>query len=148
MTDLDLPPPPDVAGISLNGLGTYTIARQQNADLCRSTGTAPAEDGTAHPAYAYIATQLGMGMSVDDLCRACAFDVADGPMIVGSTMTFAAALKVDVPYSVGGEIIGLTRKRSRTLGVMDLLDYRLRLHEGNAVAVEIANTWVLPRKGL
>jgi len=50
---------------------------------------------------------------------------------------------------VSGEILGLTRKRSRKLGVMDVLEYRLRLHapDGGAIA-ETTNVWVLPRPAL
>jgi hypothetical protein len=58
-------------------------------------------------------------------------------------------MKVDTPYTVQGEITGLVRKRSRKLGVMDVLDYRLRLIDPDGERVlETANVWVLPRKEL
>ena len=41
------------------------------------------------------------------------------------------------------------RKRSRKLGVMDVLTYRLRLAgPDGAIALETDNTWVLPRREL
>ena len=41
------------------------------------------------------------------------------------------------------------RKRSRKLGVMDVLTYRLRLVDADAtVVLETDNVWVLPRKEL
>jgi hypothetical protein len=49
----DLPPPPAVAGTSLDGTEPYVITAEQNAALCRSTGVQPATDGTAHPIYYY-----------------------------------------------------------------------------------------------
>jgi hypothetical protein len=145
----DLPPAPEVAGISLDGSEPYTISAEQNAALCRSTGVAPAADGSAHPIYYYIATQVAMGKTVAGLCAACDFDVEDGPMMGSSGVRFAGTLRVDVPYRVSGEILGLTRKRSRKLGVMDVLEYRLRLHapDGGAIA-ETTNVWVLPRPAL
>lgn len=140
------PPLPDVQGISLDGSGAYVITADENAALCRSTGIDPAADGTAHPIYYFIATQLGMGKSVAELCAAFDFDVADGPMIAGSSVRFHAALRVDTPYRVEGEITGVTRKQSRKLGTMDIGDYRLRLFDGGMLAAEVSNSWIFPRK--
>ena len=145
----DLPPPPNVAGIRLDGTENYVISTEDNAALCRSTGIAPAGDGTAHPIYYYVATQVAMGKTVAGLCAACHFDVDDGPMMGSSEVRFSTPLRTGLPYTVSGEILSLERKRSRKLGVMDVLTYRLRLHEpdGNA-ALETDNVWVLPRRNL
>ena len=70
----DLPPPVAVAGLSLDSHRLYTITAAQNAELCRSTGGEPAVDGSAHPAYYYVATQVAMGMTVAGLCAACDCD--------------------------------------------------------------------------
>ena len=49
-------------------------------------------------------------------------------------------------YDIRGEIVSLTRKNSRKLGVMDLLEYQLHLHASDGVKVlSTTNTWVLPR---
>lgn len=145
----DLPPAPDVAGTSLDGTETYVITTDQNAALCRSTGVGPAADGSAHPIYYYIATQVAMGKTVAGVCETCDFDIADGPMMGSSGVVFSRTLKVDTPYTVRGEITDLVRKRSRKLGVMDVLDYRLRLIDpAGAQVLETANVWVLPRKEL
>lgn len=148
MSDLDtLPPAPDAAGISLDGTTFFTISAEENAALCRSTGIEPASDGTAHPIYYYVATQVAMGKTVAGVCAACAFDVDDGPMMGSSGVRFDAPLMVGTSYKVTGEILSLIRKRSRKLGVMDVLTYRLRLHllDGTQV-LETDNVWVLPRK--
>lgn len=148
MTD-DLPPPPQVAGTSLVGSGTIAISAADNAALCRSTGVAPAPDGSAHPIWFFVATQVGMGKTVAGLCAACYFDVADGPMMTGSRVTFSVPIRVDTPYRVEGEIKGLVRKRSRTLGVMDIMEYELRLVGADDDAVLVTtNSWALPRREL
>ena len=148
MADLaELPPAPDVAGTSLDGTEPYIITAEENAALCRSTGVEPAADGSAHPVYYYVATQVAMGKTVAGVCETCRFDVEDGPMMGSSGVSFQARLKVDHPYRVTGEILSLVRKRSRKLGVMDVLDYRLRLHDqAGATVLETTNVWVLPRK--
>jgi hypothetical protein len=137
---------PDVAGLSLDGSETVVIGAAENRALCETMGITPDVDGRAHPSFYYIATQVGMGMSVAELCAACAFDVADGPMMATSGARFVRPMMTGEPYRVRGNIVSLVRKQSRRLGVMDLLDYRLRLETlaGECVA-ETHNVWVLPR---
>jgi len=67
-----------------------------------------------------------------------------------SGVHFLAPIMVDQPYMVDGEILSLVRKRSRKLGVMDVLTYRLRLRPaaGDTAILESDNIWVLPRKEL
>jgi hypothetical protein len=145
----ELPPAPSAAGFSLSGSDPYVITADENRAVCATLGTAAASDGTAHPVYFFIATQVGMGKTVSELCAACEFDVDDGPMIASSHVVFSRALVTDVPYWVTGEIKSLTRKRSRTLGVMDLLEYVLRLTPSDGARVlETTNVWVLPRRNL
>lgn len=145
----DLPPPPDVSGVSLSGDSTLEISAEENAVLCRSTGVEPAADGSAHPIYFYIATQLGMGKTVAGLCAACDFDLADGPMMGGSRVLFSTPIMTGTPYRVEGEIKGLTRKRSRKMGVMDIMEYELRLMSADgATVVAVTSTWALPRREL
>ena len=145
----ELPPPPDVTGTRLDGTDIFTISAAENAALCRSTGVEPALDGSAHPIYYYIATQVAMGQTVAGLCAVCEFDVEEGPMMGSSGVRFSTQLRTGGSYKVSGEILSLVRKRSRKLGVMDVLTYRLRLHEQDGSTVlETDNVWVLPRKEL
>lgn len=144
--ETDLPPPPDVAGSCLDGSEAYVIGAGENAALCRSTGIEPATDGSAHPVWYYVATQVAMGMTVPGLCELCDFAIEDGPMMGSSEVRFAEPLMTGIPYRVSGEVLSLVRKRSRKLGVMDVLTYRLRLHRPDGQAsLETDNVWVLPR---
>jgi hypothetical protein len=146
---MSLPPPPDVAGTTLDGSAPYVISAEENRALCATTNVAPDPGGLAHPVYYYIATQVGMGRSVAELCAVCEFDVADGPMMGNTKVEFSRPLVTGQPYHVRGEIVSLVRKPSRKLGAMDVLEYRLRLvtPEGELVLVA-TNTWVLPRPNL
>lgn len=47
----DLPPPPDVAGVSLAGSEPYVISRAENDALSESVGVRAAADGSAHPIF-------------------------------------------------------------------------------------------------
>lgn len=141
----DMGEAPDVAGRRLDGAG-FTIGAEVDAALRRSLGDTAALDGAAHAVWVYIATQRGMGLSVAELCAACDFDVADGPMLASSQLTLPGVLRVDTFYEVQGEIQSLVRKDSKKLGAMDLLTYELRLIEPGSAPVAVArNVWVLPR---
>jgi hypothetical protein len=146
---MELPPPPDVAGTSLSGSEPYTISSEENRALCESVNTQPAEDGSAHPIYYYIATQVGMGQTVAGLCEICDFDVEVGPMMASSQVDFQQPLKTGQPYLVEGEIVDIVRKKSRKLGVMDIVTYELRLTLPDKTPVlSTTNAWVLPRREL
>ena len=136
--------PPDVAGYFLSGR-TYTISAAENARLCATVGMAPARDGTAHPIYFYVATQVGMGETVAGLCAVCNFDVRDGPLLGGCSVQFDEPLMVDTEYAVTGEIVSLIRKPSKKLGIIDLLEYRLALSRSGRKVLAATNNWILPR---
>lgn len=146
---MEFPPPPDVAGTSLAGSEPYVISAQENRELCATVNTTPAADGSAHPIYYYIATQVGMGQTVAGLCQVCDFDVEVGPMMAGSSVNFKQPLMTDQPYQVGGQILSINRKPSRKLGVMDLMVYELTLSLPDGTPVlSTTNSWVLPRREL
>jgi len=145
---MDAAPVPDVAGKLLPG-GEYRIAAEENRRLCAALYTTASTDGTAHPIYAYIATQSGMGLTVDGLLALCEFDAADGPMLGSSNTRYLQPIRTDETYRIDGQILGLTRKNSKKLGIMDILEYRLAMNASNGERVlEVTNTWILPRRQL
>ncbi len=145
----DIGSPPDIAGLSLDGAAAIVISADENRMLCEGMGVAPASDGQAHPSYYYTATQIGMRLTVRELCAHCDFDVENAPMMATSEARYLAPLMTETPYRVRGQVDSLIRKRSRKLGAMDLLEYRLSLIDSNgATVLETFNTWVLPRPEL
>ena len=138
----------EVARRALPG-GEYRITGEENATLCRAVGSEPDPRGVAHPIFYYVATQIGMGISVGDLLALCDCDVADGTLMAGSSVRFAGELRVDEDYIVSGEIVSLIRKSSRTFGAVDLLSFELCLTDrGGAQVLECTNQWLLPRRGV
>lgn len=142
------PEPQHAVGIKLDGASAYTIDADQNRALCRSAGVEPDPFGKAHPIYFYIATQVGMRLTIEELCRICDFDIVNGPMLGGTRVSFSSALMIGEPYRVEGEISSITRKSSRKLGLMDIVQYELRLMRQNGErAAAVTNTLILPRAG-
>ena len=100
----------------------------------------------AHPLWAFIATQRGIGLSVAELCALADFDVADGPMMAAWRVAFNGQLQTEVRYRVTGEVTSLVRKRGKS-GDFDLMTFVERLiGEDSFVVAETTSTFVFPRK--
>jgi hypothetical protein len=125
--------------------GSFTITESEQRRLADSLGSP--SDGGAHPVWAYIATQRGIGISVADLCALADFDVNDGPMLGSVEMTYARPLEVGVEYRVTGEVVAIERKHGRKAGTFDVMTFRERLigPDGDEVATS-TNTFILPRR--
>lgn len=126
--------------------GTFTISPEDAQRVIEVVGGDPPRGGEAHPLWAYVAPQRGIGISVGDICRLAEFDIADGPMLGSSHLEYHAPIEVDVPYRVTGEVLGIERKHGRS-GTFDVLEFReeLRSQDGRTVAAS-TSTYILPRK--
>jgi hypothetical protein len=126
--------------------GSFTISASENADLAGVLeGPVPAGEA-AHPLWAYIATQRGIDIGITELCALADFDVADGPMLGSTKLTYGEPLQVGVEYAVQGEVVDIVRKEGRS-GTFDILTFRERLldPEGEEAA-SATNTFILPRR--
>jgi len=148
--------PPAVVLMSVPGLehlpgtelpaGTFTITAEEDARVLEVVGGEPAPDGTAHPLWAYIAPQRGIGISVADICALAEFDVNDGPMLGSSELELHSGIRLDEPYTVTGRVLSIDRKQGGS-GTFDLMRSARTWSTagGNVVAVS-TSTYVLPRK--
>jgi hypothetical protein len=138
--------PPEVAGTSFPG-GSYAIDPEQNATVCRLLGTTPATDGSAHPMFAYVATRVGCGFGVDEICAVADAKTEDGPMVGSLDLELHEPLRVAETYAVDGEFTSIERKEGRRAGIFDLLQFELRLTAPDGTrAVTATQSWVLPRR--
>jgi hypothetical protein len=143
-------PPTDYAHLAGTSLpeGSFTITAAENARVAELAGDVPAGDGSAHPSYSYIATQRGIGMSVEALLSLVDFRIADGPMLGSCGVSFTTPLRVGVAYRVTGEIVQVDRKHGRS-GTFDVLRFRERLiAPRGAEAAAVTNVFILPRREL
>jgi hypothetical protein len=126
--------------------GTFTITEVDERRVLDVIGGAPTADGAAHPLWAYIAAQRGIGISVADICGLAAFNVNDGPMLGSSHLEYHGPIRIGVPYRVTGEVLGIERKHG-TIGVFDLLEFRedLLAEDGSLVASS-TSIYILPRR--
>jgi hypothetical protein len=125
--------------------GMFTITAEEDARLAQALESPPGAR-SPHPAWAYIATQRGIGISVADLCALADFDVAEGPMLGSVDIDLDGALELDVPYTVTGEIVDLVRKEGKS-GTFDILTFREHLSTPDGVRVaSTTNAFILPRR--
>ncbi|HVW33217.1 MAG TPA: hypothetical protein VHL53_11810 [Acidimicrobiia bacterium] len=125
--------------------GEFTIDAAENERLCRLVGADPSSDGSAHPLYAFIAAQRGMGVTVGEFLLLLGTPPEDGPMLASCRLEYAAPLLVDRPYRVQGGIIDLVRKEGARMGPFDLVTFELEVLDGADVVTRCRNAFVLPR---
>jgi hypothetical protein len=126
--------------------GTFLIAPEDEALVQEVVGGEAGIDAGAHPLWAYIAPQRGIGTSVAEICRLADFDVNDGPMLGSSHLEYHGQLQLGVTYRVTGEVIGIERKQGR-IGTFDVLEFREDLLDGDdALIASSTSTYILPRR--
>jgi hypothetical protein len=126
--------------------GTFTITDEDERRVLEVVGGEPTDGRAAHPLWAYIAPQRGIGISVADICKLADFDVNDGPMLGSSHLEYHGQIEVGVPYRVTGEVLGIERKQG-SIGTFDILEFRedLLAENGERVASS-TSTYILPRR--
>lgn len=140
--------PAELAGLPGTVLpeGRYVISPEENRLVAEIAGARACDYGIAHPLWAFIACQRGIGISIADLCALADFDVADGPMMGGWEVQYYEDLRTDYVYDVTGEVTGLVRKTGRS-GTFDLLTFEIDLRNGDeTIVASTTTTFVLPRR--
>jgi hypothetical protein len=126
--------------------GTFTITDEDEQRVIEVVGGESPPGDEAHPLWAYIAPQRGIGTSVEEICRLADFDVNDGPMLGSSHLEYHAPIRVGAPYRVTGEVLSIERKQG-SIGTFDILEFREHLvTPGGEPVATSTSTYILPRK--
>jgi hypothetical protein len=106
--------------------------------------------GSAHPLIVYMATQAGLGLSLEELFTLFLGRSEDGPMLGEWGMECHAPVHVGTSYEVSGAVTEVQRKTGRKTGVFDIIKFELRLREsaepGRLVAIT-RSSFIFPRRG-
>jgi acyl dehydratase len=126
--------------------GSFVITAADQARMLEVVGGEAPADGIAHPLWAYIAPQRGIGTSVAEICGLADFDVNDGPMLGSSHLEYHAPIRIGVTYKVTGSVLDITRKTG-SIGTFDILAFREDLIAGDGTPVATStSTYILPRR--
>ncbi len=142
-------PIPDIESLaaSLRGRqlpgGKYRIA----PDQCRAVDAMCAGTGSVtHPVFACVAALRGLGISIDELCRLCDYELARAPMLGECQLELRRPLQAEIDYTTSVVIEDLVRSTSRAVGMLDRLRFTVALRDsepGDAALVKL--TWLFPR---
>ncbi len=103
-------------------------------------------DDLAHPMFCYYAAMGGMGLSIAEMFALANSSASEGPMFGECDMEVFEPLRVGVRYEVRGEITDVRRKQGASIGVFDLITFRLEvMTPDGAVAGACTNSFVFPR---
>ena len=147
-----VPPDPDrILALTVPD-GHYTVTARRHADLLRHIHAPEAfttsDGGPAHPIFAHLATNRGMGWDFPELLEHVGATPEDGVVFGGGTFTFAELLTVGEPYTVRARMHDVRRKSGRRIGAFDAITLALDVvAPDGAVPVRTTETYVVPRPG-
>jgi acyl dehydratase len=135
----------DLPGTPLTD-GIFEITPEDEERVLQVVGGERLPDGTAHPLWAYIAPQRGIGTSVAEICALADFDVNDGPMLGSSHLQYHGPIKIGVTYRVTGSVLDITRKTG-SIGTFDIMSFREDLiDDDDQLVATSTSTYILPRR--
>jgi hypothetical protein len=126
--------------------GTFTIEPWENILLCDVMGIAPLPDSIAHPAYLFHATLAGAGVRVADIFKLCQAESDEAVRAGEYHWVLHRPLRVGTTYRMSGGFTGVERKHGRRGGLMDVVSFRIDVHdEDGARVAETTSSWIFLR---
>jgi len=127
--------------------GTFTIEHWENTLFTEVMQSDPLPDGLAHPAYLFHAPLAGLGLGYGDIFTLCHAESAEAIRAGEYQWEVIRPLRVGETYRMSGEITGVERKTGRRAGTMDLVSFRIDMHEAASGlhAASVVNTWIFLR---
>ncbi|MFM7066485.1 MAG: hypothetical protein ACKO0U_06615 [Gammaproteobacteria bacterium] len=103
-------------------------------------------DRVPSPVFALVAALRGLGITLDEMCRLCEFELSAGPMLGECTLRVDEDLRVGMKYFTDVLIHGIERKQSVSRGFIDCFRFSVALRlPGSRRVAEVELTWLLPR---
>jgi len=132
-------------GYQLPG-GEYLLEPYKNWLTNDAVGAPVASGELAHPMFCYYAALATMGISLEEFFAVFGATSDDGVMFGEAEIDVRRALTPGATYAVSGEVTGARRKKSRKLGVFDLVEFELSLHDGDELVGVSRNSFIFPRE--
>lgn len=152
MTAVAPPDPAEILALAVPD-GAYVVTAERHAGLLRHVHSPESftteVGGPAHPIFAHLATNRGMGWDFPELLAHVGATPADGVVFGGGTFTFAELLTVGERYTIRARMHDVRRKQGRRIGTFDAITLALDVvAPDGAVPVRTTETYVVPRPGL
>lgn len=131
-------------GYQLPG-GEYFLEPYKNWLTNDAVGAPNDGNDFAHPMFCYYAALNTMGVSLEELFAIFGATSDDGVMFGEAEIDLKKPLVPGSTYAVSGKVTGVERKNSRKLGVFDLVDFELNLHDDHELVGVSRNSFIFPR---
>jgi hypothetical protein len=127
--------------------GTFTIEAWENALLCDAMSYERLPDGLAHPSYLFHAPLAGVGLKYGDIFELCHAESDEAVRAGEYVWEVHQPLRVGHTYRMSGGITGVERKQGRRAGLMDIVTFRIEMHEcsDESPAATTVNSWIFLR---
>jgi hypothetical protein len=127
--------------------GEFTIEQWENTLFCDAMQCPPLPDGLAHPSYLFHAPLAGLGVTYKEIFALGRAESDEAIRAGEYDWTIHRPLRVGTTYRMAGEFTGVQRKRGRRAGLMDVVSFRIDVHErpSDAVAATVAQSWIFLR---
>jgi hypothetical protein len=127
--------------------GTFTIERWENTLLCQVMACDVLPDGLAHPAYLFHAPLAGLGLKYGDIFELCHAESDEAVRAGEYQWDIHQPLRVGHTYRMSGGFTGVERKQGRRAGLMDVVSFRIEMHddEDDALVATVGNSWIFLR---
>ena len=135
----------DKVGYQLPG-GEYLLEPYKNWLTNDAVGAPNESAELAHPMFCYYGALASMGLSLEEFFAVFDASSDDGVMFGEAEIDIRRPLNPGSTYTVAGQVTGAIRKNSRKLGVFDLVDFELVLHEGDELVGVSRNSFIFPRE--
>ncbi len=132
-------------GYQLPG-GEYLLEPYKNWLTNDVVGAPNDSSELAHPMFCYYAALTTMGISLEELFAVFDSSSDDGIMFGEAEIDIRRTLTPGSTYTVSGQVTGARRKNSRKLGIFDLVDFELTLHDGDELVGVSRNSFIFPRE--
>jgi hypothetical protein len=127
--------------------GQFTIEPWESTLLCDVMACPPLPDGLAHPAYLFHAPLAGLGLSYQEIFALGRAESDEAIRAGEYDWTIERPLRVGTSYRMAGEFTGVERKRGARAGLMDVVSFRIDVHElpDDPLAASVAQSWIFLR---
>lgn len=126
--------------------GEYLLEPYKNWLTNDVVGAPNDENELAHPMFCYYAALNTMGVSLEEFFALFDATSDDGVMFGEAEIEIKAAMIPGSTYVVAGEVTAVERKTSKKLGIFDLVEFELTLHEAEQLVGISRNSFIFPRE--
>lgn len=131
--------------------GSYEVTEERHAGLMQHIHApemfTTKNGGAAHPIFAHISTNRGMGWDFPELLEHVGSSPDAGVVFGGGTFEFRELLTIGERYTIRARMQDVRRKQGRRIGTFDAITLALEVvAPSRAVPVRTTETYIVPRR--